>query len=731
MTLHSSPMNTMTLKEINQAYNRIITTLDNKEVKNAFDSIQSLISGSREYVFQDKLDEIQETYKYMLRYQMDGIKDPMQEEIYLNILASAYELADQLRHRLLTPDSPLSFYSRRRSMLASQEISLDEIRKQLILACEIGHRLKGEELLCLLFGKIWASDLFTSADSATIRKIWNTPSLPFAVHCQIVSALILGLQASFDKEKLLLLFDAAHLTSAGEEVNIRAFIGILLSLYKYRKRTFLYPKIAERLAALAEEPGFTQTIQTITLHFILARETEKINRRIQDEIIPEMMRLNSTINKKINRGDFTPDLLDEKNPEWQEMLSSSSLGKKIEEFNELQQEGADVMLSTFIHMKSFPFFREISNWFLPFSAGHSALDNRLKAANDGKGLHEALETFSYLCDSDKYSLCLIAMQLSEEARHIMFGQLFGQMDALKEQSKGDVAGRHKRSEKIAALYIQDLYRFFKLYPAHPDFDDIFMWPLDFHNLPILQAYLSDPENLNVIAGYYLRKNYAHDALTIYTRLAKMQKEDDMLFQKTGYCLQMNGDIDGALEAYLHADLLNPTSKWLIRRIAGCYRSLKKNEEALRYYLRYEKLSPDNLAVQINIGNCLLELKNYNEALRYYFKVDYLDSKSHKTWRPIAWCSFLTGRYDQARNYYKKIIRQDNPDMHDFLNAGHTEWALQNNRKAIGFYLQAVRMEEGNFHKFKEQFLLDTPDLVVAGIQETEVPLMLDQLSYLI
>lgn len=80
----------MTLQEINKAYNRIIGSLDDKELKNAFDSLHALITGSEEYSFSDKLNELQETYKYMLRYHMDGIKDPMQTQIHENILISTY-----------------------------------------------------------------------------------------------------------------------------------------------------------------------------------------------------------------------------------------------------------------------------------------------------------------------------------------------------------------------------------------------------------------------------------------------------------------------------------------------------------------------------------------------------------------------------------------------------------------------------------------------------------------
>ncbi|MDR1936921.1 MAG: tetratricopeptide repeat protein [Tannerellaceae bacterium] len=719
----------MTLQEINQAYNRIVGLLDNKELKSAFDSLQSFISGSREYAFQDKLNEMQETYKNMLRYRMDGVKDPMQGQIYQSIRTSAYELADQLRHTLLTAGSSLAFYSRRRNLQPLQGITLNELQAQLPIHYNTGNRARYEEILSLLFNRIWVSDWLTPDECEAVKKIWTDDRLPFAAACQTVSALILGLQAAFDKEKLLLLFDAAQL-SGSEEVRIRALIGILLTLYIYRKRTSLYPKIAGRLAALAEEPGFTQNLRTITLRFILARETEKITRKLQDEIIPEMIRLSPKINRKINPGDFYSELPDEKNPEWKDIFADSSLGKKMEEFSELQQEGADIMHSTFIHLKHFPFFREMSNWFLPFTSEHSLFGNRFKTDSRETNILETMTEVSFMCNSDKYSLYFSMMQLPEETRRMMVGQFNSQAAEMIEQNRDELTGKRGKAGIIAGQYIQDLYRFFKLYPARLDFDDIFVWPLDFHNLPVLQPYMSDEESLTSIAEYYLRKNYFDDALTIYDRLAKTQKESEMLFQKIGYCKQMREDVHGALEAYLHADLLHTGSKWLIRRIAGCYRSLKQPAEALTYYRRYEELSPDNLSVQMNIGHCHLELKAYNEALKYYFKVDYLDTKSHKAWRPIAWCSFLTGRYDQARNYYRKIIKEDNPGMHDLLNAGHTEWALQNNKKAIDFYLQAIRKEEGSFYKFREQFMQDIPDLTAAGIDESEVPLMLDQLKYL-
>lgn len=719
----------MTLQEINKAYNRIVGSLDSKELKNAFDFLQALIAGSREYSFQDKLSELQETYRYMLRYRIEGAKDPMQEQIYNNLQASAYELADSVRQKALAVESPLTYYSRRRSLAIQPPLTYKQLHNQLIIEYEANKHRESDAFNICIFNKIWVSGFLKPEEANEIRDMLVDEASPFTTGCQIVSALLLGLQEAFDKEKALLLFDAANHTN--EEIRVRALIAILITLYTYRKRMALYPQIANRLAALAEVPGFTKALRTITLRFILARETEKITRKIQDEIIPEMMKLSPKISNKINLKDLTPEDMtsEEMNPEWESFFSDSNLGKKMEEFGELQQEGADVMHSTFIHLKNYPFFHELSNWLLPFTIEHSSFDNQFNQENEAEKLMlDSMTLAAFMCNSDKYSLYFSMMQLPKEARKMMMHQFDSQASEMIQQNKEELISKRGKQDTIISQYIQDLYRFFKLYSGHLDFTDIFTLPLDFHNLEILRPYISDKESLTTIAEYYLRKNYFSDALIIFNQLAEIDPNSDILFQKIGYCKQMEGDLDGALDAYLHADLLNSESKWVIRRIAGCYRSLKQPEEALKYFRRYEALNPDNLSVQISIGHCHLELKDYNEALKCFFKVDYLDSKSHKAWRPIAWCSFLTGKYDQARNYYKKILNNQ-PNAQDFLNAGHTEWALQNIKGALAHYQQAVQIENGNFSKFQEQFNQDIPDLLIAGIEETEVALMLDQLRY--
>ncbi|MEG1544707.1 MAG: tetratricopeptide repeat protein, partial [Tannerellaceae bacterium] len=676
----------MTLKEINTANNRIVGSLDSRELKSAFETMQSFLLESKQHPLQDRLNELQETYKRMLHYQVNGIHDPKQNDIYRRLTISAYEMADLLKFGVSDKESPLQFYSQRRFLNTQPETSYSELNK-LLNQYDENNAAMYEATEVALFHKIWTSGRFSQSDTEEVRDIL-TDILPFTTGCQVITALFLSLQESFDVNKLLLLMEAA--VHAYKEVSVRALICILITLYIYRKRTDLYPEINVRLASLAEKQGFKEIVRTITMRFILARETEKITRKLQDEILPEMMKLSPKLSRKINLKDFAQDMMgDEINPEWQNILSEGTLGKKMEEIGELQQEGADVMHSTFAHLKQFSFFREISSWMMPFIPTHSLL-NESKGSKDDKQMLETLSMAPFMCNSDKYSLCFSMMQLPEAHRKMMMSQFTGQTAEMLQQCKEALTPIQDEEKIIISHYIQDLYRFYKLHPSHLDFEDIFALPLDFHNLPILDAYISDEVTLNSIAELYMNKNYFDEALIAYDRLARSGKTGMMVYQKRGYCKQMKGDIEGALEDYLHADLVDTESKWLIRRIAGCYRTLKQPEKALTYYHRYEALNPDNLSVLTNIGHCHLELKEYSEALKYYFKVDYLDTKGHKAWRPIAWCSFLTKKYDQAQNYYKKIL-EDQPNMEDLLNAGHTEWVLGNTKEALTYYKQAVQL----------------------------------------
>ena len=734
----------MNEKTINEQYAYIRTLLEEKRLKEALMQLESLLWQCPDWDLRTRLEQLQTSYKYMLEYMKQGANDPERWNLYQKMVSDTWGIADQSRLLILdnassryyhevrrTPKSPdLSNYGLKTILHILESFNDDLAVSGLLSDEKMDEVLKRhEDTLKFMFIRTWTNSAWTPEDEEDAKAMLASELLPGDDLCLFVSALTLSLMECFDLRKIMWLLDAYEHPNVN--VSQRALVGAMIIFHIYRSRLTFYPELIKRVDLMEEIPSFREDVARIYRQMLLCQETEKIDKKMREEIIPEMLKNVSSMKNMRFGFEESDEENNDMNPDWEDAFEKSGLGDKLREMNELQLEGADVYMSTFAALKNYPFFREVHNWFYPFSKQQSNVLKAMKqAGNQGGSLLDLILQSGFFSNSDKYSLFFTIHQLPQSQQDMMLSQLNEQQVAeLAEKSNVETMKKfNERPGTVSNQYLHDLYRFFKLYPGHLDFDDIFTSALDFHNLPILQPYVSDEESLTTIAEYYLRKNYFLDALTIYNRLSDANQESDILFQKIGYCKQMNGDIQGALEAYLHADLINPDSKWVIRRIAGCYRTLKQPEEALKYYHRYEAFNPDDLSIQICIGHCHLELKNYNEALKYYFKVDYLDNKSTKAWRPIAWCSFLTGKYDQARNYYKKIM-DNQPNTQDFLNAGHTEWALQNIKGALAFYKKAVEKESGDFSKFQEQFNQDIPDLLVAGIEEAEVPLMMDQLRY--
>ena len=729
---------TMTVNEIKTAIGRIIKALDQRALKEAFDLLHQLIGQAHVFQFEGELDELQETYKQMLHYYLAGTNDPMRQKIFTKLMASTYEITDKIAQKAFSVEAPEMYYSIRRTLSVHPE-NIAQLTDTVRSAYDIQNITHAESLMTRLFKAVWTSVFLSDDDMNSLKQSLladesssGEPDISgnmTLVNCQIVSALLLGLQVFFDRRKMLLLIDAAG--SHNEEVKIRAFIGILITLYRYNQRIDYYPELKYRIDLLSEQADFNKIISFVILRFILSRDTEKITNLMKDELLPEMMKMNSKINPLSTSKTDTPEFLDfEMNPEWIENFEKSPLGKKIEQFSKLQEEGADVMLFSFVNLKHFPFFNELSNWFLPFSKDVSFL-------SEGNIVIKSLDLMTQvgmMCNSDLYSFFFSMKSIHDEGRGPMIEKLEGQLIEWKQQKKTELHTRHDKTERLIGHYIQDLYRFYKLFPRRKEFQDIFNQTFDFHNLPFVQRYFSDKNDLLYIAEYYMRKDYFEDALTIYNRLSDSFETDEMLFQKKGYCRQMTGDYQGALDEYEKAELINPASKWLLRRMAQCHRAAKKPETALSYYFRLEKTEPENITVLLNIGSCYLEMKKYAEALHYFFKADYLGHDSGKAWRPIAWCSFLMGKYEQARNYYQLIL-SSNPDYQDYTNAGHTEWALHQLHNALDYYVKSV--ENGgsgenrrlDFEAFRKEFVKDIPELIAAGIDADEIPFMLDKVRY--
>jgi len=495
-----------------------------------------------------------------------------------------------------------------------------------------------------------------------------------------------------------------------------------------------YPALQGRVKLLSENPDFVRQLETVIIQFIRSKETEKIQKKIADEIIPEMIKISPNLKDKINLDSLMDDSLGEdKNPEWEKIFEDApGLVNKMEEFSEMQMEGADVFMSSFSMLKMFPFFHELSNWFMPFFAANPDINEAIdKTDAVNVRFITAIEKAPILCNSDKYSFCFSLQNLPRENREFMVQGMEGEMDQFNELQNDEVlTDPGKKEGFVSNQFIQDLYRFFKLHPRKSGFEDIFAWRFDFHNTNILSQIIEENGHmLRNIAEFYFSKNYYQEAAEVFEFLLKNEKDGE-LYQKLGYCYQQMKDFEKALDVYKKAELFDLNRKWNLNKIALCYRNLKQTQKALEYYREAEKLDEDNLNIQLNIGHCLLELGQYEDALKSYFKVEYLAPGNKKVWRPIGWCSFVVGKKTQAENYFQKLV-DDDPNKHDLMNMGHVQWSLGKRKEALAYYKRSIKQADFTEQEFFEVFEEDQRYLIQQGVNADDVPIMLDQLRYFV
>ena len=735
-------MNSIQIRDFIKKTNQLI---EKKELKNAFDSISSLTEELNNWKITDKLNELKNNYKYMLHYLIEGSDDPEQEKIYNKLIRDTYKLTIDAAEASLINESSELFFEKLRISSVRSPLSLDEygdeIKKKvdtrsLLSLFEEGeeknNRTKNNEkeyerIVSEMFYTIFSAPRANKDSIDAYNRFLYDDIIPINDKSMFISALMLNIMQRFDAKKILFLLECCSHNNM--HISMRSIISLTPILQLYHSRWHLYPELISKMELLSDERDFSRRLLIAIIQFIQSRETEKITKKLTEEILPEMMKLSPIIGKKIKMDEWMGETgMDEKNPEWQKILDDAGISDKLEEFSNLQLEGADVFHSTFANLKSYPFFNEMSNWFLPFSLEQSQLQGFISKNADNKGILSSITNASFICNSDKYSFCFSIMMMPEEYRTMMSSQLGAESEQLKSlQDEEMVINPHKEEEAVCKQYVQDLYRFYKVYPRRNDFIDIFAFPLNFHEIEAISPIVSTPKNLEKIALYYFEKNHLSEALSAYEMLSEMDTANSEVWEKIGYCKQQLANIDGAIEAYLRAELIDSNNTWVLRRIAQCYRLLKQPKDALLYYKKLEKLHPEDLNVQLNIGHCYLELKEYDKALENYFKVEWIDDTNTRVWRSIAWCSFLSHKFDVSQRYYQKIL-QNNPTSHDFLNAGHVELALGNMKEAMSYYTETIRKLK-NIKSFKALLRGDFKELELSGVDLKIIPALLDKIEY--
>ena len=361
-------------------YKDIIQFLDQRRLKEAFSQLYSLASEINDWELLSEVETLKTTYGYMLQYASQGMEDPERSKMYAQLHRKGYELADQAGF-LKEQQTSQSFFScqfrelKQHPSLAFNDINLtlESIVENLsIIPLTISDEQKkntelkklyeqNEKIIDELFDKIWSATLWNDDDKKEAETLINSQLIPSNALAVMTSAITLNLLKIFDAKKFQFLLQLYN-ERTEMVISQRALIGILLTAFYQEKRITLYPELIAELTLLTNNSKTIEQLHNIQILFLLSRETEKIDKKMREEIIPQMMR-----NPKLRKPDLKIidiEDLEDKNPEWDKEMKEIS--DEIHQLGELQMEGADTYMSTFSQLKSYPFFRKTAHWFYLF-----------------------------------------------------------------------------------------------------------------------------------------------------------------------------------------------------------------------------------------------------------------------------------------------------------------------------------------------------------------------------
>lgn len=732
----------MDRKSFELLYQDAVEALTSRRMHDALNCIRGILFNTENTELNRELESVQQDYGMMLTFISQGGTDPQQALVHRNLTHRAFTLLDKsarLYHVRYENDLYAETYNR---CDADQTASFDQwletadlLREK--LSEERGKTSTGEaeensfyNAYDRLFEYIWTAPLFHAAEAEKLKNFIEKQETD--EQALLVSAVMLNIQRYFDPQKYRLLLHFCR--TEHTKVRARAMTAAVWTYMQYEKRFVYYPDLSDGLSLLAQDERLKGELILLQQQFLLSLETAKAERKLQNEIFPDLLRSRNYQRNKMGfeqmEEDLAKALRGEPNAEWEKMRGNKQLADNMKEIIAMGKEGIDINLGTFSALKGFSFFQSVAHWFTPFNRRRPEVKSIFPPGIRHNPIQMLMEAGNF-CESDKYSLCMMLNQIAPSQRDMMISQIGSQIEG-NEEGLRDVAKESMNIGSVYRSYLQDLYRFFKLHPRKTQFDDPFKRDQLFTRYTVLESMLKTPAYLREMASFLMKRECYQDAIAYMEEALKHETANAEMLQKVAFCYQHTDRPSKAIYYYQQADLLSPNNEWILKQMYLCYSALGRYGQELDCLKSLEEMNPGDTRLISEIGLCLMQLGRYEEAAQRFYELEYNGERVVPSWRAIAWCNFKMGRLEQADRYYRKILQQDKVTWEDYLNAGHTAWCLKQTTEAITQYQNYLRLYRSK-RKDTAQPLLspfdeDRKELLLHGLNDLDISLMRDILQ---
>lgn len=685
------------------------------------------------------IEDLENDYKLMRSSFSSGLCDPNGEAVYDSLLRRAYRIYLDVRLQSIVKRrieflhcaniaarfdiggdavcSELEDYVQETAMLS---LSVNGEKLQTVDNVNAAHQKYMSNLFCsLLVSKQW-----NTANKTAYCDMLTSPLVDRNDALLIISALTMALLNVFDLNKWLTLV-FTYLNSSVESVKQRALVGVMLTLPNEEQN--LFPEIHKAIESICKHDNACREIVELQLQLLLSMQTEEDNDEIQRDIMPTLIKNNNykITNNRIVEIDDDP---------LKNILDSDSADKNVAELEEkmkkmmaMKESGSDIYFGGFSHMKRFSFFYQLCNWFAPFSFDHPDVASVLKGKN-GEMIRKILSNGPF-CNSDKYSFVF--------ALSAVIDKLPPEIKEVVSSGKGiaDVVSSVDADSApyIRRMYLQDLYRFFKLYPARNDFANPFEKtdsanPAFFVSNGLLDGLLRG--RYFSIGHHLIKSKKYHLWVDLVSRLMKegIATGDEKYLCVLAY--RRLGKNNEAYELLQELQFSGYDKLRVDKGLADVLFALGKYGEAADYYNKVMQTEPNDRHCMLYRSLSLVNSGNVKDGLTDLFRIDYEDGNDIDVKRIIAWGYLVDCKPKEAERIYDGIIASAKAVATDWLNCGYTKVVLSKITAGLDCFRTYLKQDAatGGVRSLKTEFGSDRAVLAKNGVKDYQLRLILDILE---
>lgn len=719
---------------VDEILSSAINNLMDKRLDVAIELLEQLYVQRPTLIGHSELEAVKNDYQLMVDYMERGFTDDKRASLYLSLLQRLYRVAADLEiswrcknvivyvDAFRISDHLNTSHDFIRSVLES--FVSDVAMLSLLPEAERTEKAKDlydrhQVFINRLFNTLWTSCQWSDDDSEFYAGLMLSPMVDVVDQQLLVSAVTLGAMNQFDINKFKAL-TTVYQQSTDERVRQRALVGWVLSVFEGMD---IFPEQDKIIRKLCENKDTIRELYTLQIQFFYSQDTEKDNEKLQRDIMPYLVEGSNITIGRLGIVEKEEDSLENILNQDAEDKRMEQMEEKVRKMMEMQKQGSDIYFGGFRQMKRFPFFNDLANWFTPFYIDHPALRTTIERIGQPNIL-ETITNQGNFCESDKYSLAF--------AMESIINQIPGNIKEMM-GSEGAFAPMGTTLDKsnptyICRAYIQDLYRFFRLYRSSNELINPF---IDNHKSSfvadtfffVYKSFIGTGlDEYKMRLALYLYKHKNMDKLV--ELMSTFHVEDANYNILMGYINLYFGKPDVAYQIFNMVLQEDTENQWALKGMARAAMDCEDYDTAEHTYSQLLRLEPDNINYAVKRCVTLLKTERYAEAREELFRLDYQYPDNMNVKRVFAWTMLLDKSLDKASQLYDLIL-SDAPMAEDYLNSGYCWWAKGNIGQAKNSFQAWITMTKGNKDRLLEEIRNDQKVLDLYGITEIDCLLMVN------